>query len=128
MQGKQVEWFEDKKTVKIRLPIKGTSIKKIEVEVSDLVLKVNVTEKNMVRVFDLKHEVEWQSKEQQSIYQNEVLEIQLIKKSEEIWGELTEAKLSKEELKVRRADSLKRKEEVVAAQLKEYESLKYSMC
>jgi ribosomal protein S10 len=34
------EWFQDQKTVRVRLQIKGTSSKKIDIFISDLILKV----------------------------------------------------------------------------------------
>ena len=51
------EWYEDLKSIMIKIPIKNVSMKKIDIFLSDLVLKINVNEKKMIKVIDLKHEV-----------------------------------------------------------------------
>lgn len=78
-------------------------MKKIDVFISDLVLKINITEKKWVRVLDLKHEVDFQSKENSVVYANEVLEIVIVKQEEKKeWEDLIEDTLDKEQIKQRR--------------------------
>ena len=98
--------------VKVRIPAKGIAVKKIDVFVSDLVLKINIPEKKWVRVIDLKHPVDFLSKENAVVFANEIVEVTLIKKEEKLhWEDLVEDTLGKEELKQRRQESFGRKEE-----------------
>jgi len=57
------EWYEDLKSIMIKIPIKNVSMKKIDIFLSDLVLKINVNEIKMIKVIDLKHEVQFDSTE-----------------------------------------------------------------
>jgi hypothetical protein len=57
------EWYEDMKSIMIKIPIKGVSMKKIDVYMSDLVLKVNVSEIKMVKLLDLKNKIDFESTE-----------------------------------------------------------------
>ena len=57
------EWYEDLKSIKIKFPIKGVSLKKIDIYMSDLVLKINVNEIKYVKILDLKHEIDFESTE-----------------------------------------------------------------
>ena len=65
--------------MKVRVPAKGIAVKKIDVFVSDLVLKINIPEKKWVRVIDLKHPVDFLSKENSVVFANEIIEVTLIK-------------------------------------------------
>ena len=106
-----LEWYQDLRKITIRLPLRGTSLKKIDVYLADLLLKINVQEKNFVKVYDLRHEVDYQSKENSTVYVDEHLEVHLMKKEAKLWDDLLENSLSKEERLARRQDSIKRKEE-----------------
>ena len=70
-------------------------------------------EKNFVKIFDLQHEIDYQSKENVVVYANDYLEVTLVKKEDIIWTDLTVQDLSKEEQRERREKSFKRKEEVI---------------
>ena len=48
------EWYESDSTITIQLPISNTSLQKIDIYVSDLVLKVNVPSQKYVKLLDLK--------------------------------------------------------------------------
>lgn len=123
--GQQFEWFQDARSVRVRLEIKGTSSKKIDVSTSDLTLKVNIQEKNYVRLFDLEHEIDYLSKEATVVYANDVLEVTLIKKEEnKAWSSLVVENLSREELRQRREESFKRKEAQESAFKKQLSELK----
>lgn len=45
----------------IKFPIKGVSMKKIDIFMSDLVLKINVTDLKLVKLLDLKYEIDFES-------------------------------------------------------------------
>jgi len=45
----------------IKFPIKGVSMKKIDIYMSDLVLKINVTDLKLVKLLDLKYEIDFES-------------------------------------------------------------------
>ncbi|EAR87721.1 tetratricopeptide repeat protein (macronuclear) [Tetrahymena thermophila SB210] len=119
------EWYQDNKIVKIRIPIKGITMKKIDIFISDLVLKINITEKKWVRVLDLKHEIDFQGQENNVVYANEVLEIILVKKEEKKhWEDLIEDGLDKEQIKKRRQESFQRRETAYQEHLKQRNDLK----
>ena len=40
--GQSYEWYQDTNTVKIKMPINGVTMKKIDIFVSDLILKINI--------------------------------------------------------------------------------------
>lgn len=44
---------------------------------SDVILKVNLQERNYVKIFDLQHEIDFKSKENTVVYANDTLEITL---------------------------------------------------
>ncbi|KAL4480776.1 hypothetical protein ABPG72_001645 [Tetrahymena utriculariae] len=119
------EWYQDNKIVKIRIPIKGITMKKIDIFISDLVLKINIIEKKWVRVLDLKHEIDFQGQENNVVYANEVLEIILVKKEEKKhWEDLIEDDLDKEQIKRRRQESFQRRETAYQEHLKQRNDLK----
>ena len=60
------EWFQDKKTVTVRLEVGNTSITKIKLELADLVLKI-ILDKRLVKTLDLAHEVDYLSKENSKV-------------------------------------------------------------
>jgi len=55
-------------------------LKKIDLFISDYLLKINVVDKNFVKVFDLKYEIDFANPENSAIYNNDILEIVMIKK------------------------------------------------
>lgn len=100
-------------------------MKKIDLFVSDVVVKINITEKKWVRVIDLKHEVLFLSKETSVIYANEILEVTLLKEDQSIqWEDLVEDQLDKEQIKNRRAASFARKEKSDLDHIKHKNDLK----
>lgn len=105
------EWFQDQTSLKINYPIKGISIKKIDIYFAPYFIKLNVSERNQVKYFDLMYEIDYTSKENTILYINDVLEIRVIKKDPVKWEELNDSSLSKEQIMKRRQDSIQRKEE-----------------
>ena len=51
----QFEWYEDEQAVSIHLKIPNTSLQKIDIYVSDLVLKINIPSIKYIKLLDLKH-------------------------------------------------------------------------
>jgi dyslexia susceptibility 1 candidate gene 1 protein len=68
--SQKYEWYEDMKSIRIKISIKGVSMKKIDIYMSDLVLKVNVAEIKMVKLLDLKEKIDFESTENHVIYKN----------------------------------------------------------
>lgn len=100
-------------------------MKKIDLFVSDVVMKINITEKRWVRIIDLKHEVQFLSKETTVVYANDFLEITLLKEDQSIhWEDLVEDSLDKEQIKSRRAASFARKEQADLDHIKHKNDLK----
>lgn len=123
---KDFEWYQDNKCVKVRIQISGTTSKKIDVSVADLVLKINAMEVKKVVVFDLRHEVDPYSKETRFVYSNGIFEATLIKKEQgKEWENLLIPDMDKEEIKTRRQESFKRQEEQHQEFLKNREKLRH---
>lgn len=57
----QYEWYEDKNTISIIIPTPTTGLSKIDIYVSDLVLKINIPSIRYIKVLDLKHEIDHNS-------------------------------------------------------------------
>lgn len=55
-------------------------MKKIDIFISDFLLKINVLDRNYVKVLDLKYEIDFANPENNAIYNNDILEIILVKK------------------------------------------------
>jgi hypothetical protein len=51
------------KSIMMKIPIKGVSMKKIDIYLSDLVLIVNVFNIKLVKLFDLKDKIDFESTE-----------------------------------------------------------------
>ena len=51
---KDIDWEQDKNQIRVKIGLTGvTSMKGVEVYLSDLVLRVNVADKKIVKVLDL---------------------------------------------------------------------------
>ena len=70
--SQKYEWYEDMKSIRIKIPIKGVSMKKIDIYMSDLVLKVNVAEIKIVKLLDLKDKIDFESTENHVKYKNNI--------------------------------------------------------
>jgi uncharacterized protein YaaR (DUF327 family) len=56
------EWNQDKKFLYIQVPLPAhTNLKKVDIYLSDLVLRVNSVEKNQIHFLDLAEEVDYRS-------------------------------------------------------------------
>ena len=86
-------------------------MKGVEVYCSDLVLRVNVADKKLVKVLDLEQEVDFVSKENKYGFGNQMLECTLKKKRAGVWDHLLIRGLNKQQLIERRKDSFSRREE-----------------
>ena len=74
------EWNQDKKFVYVQIPLPAhTSLKKVDIFLSDLILKVNSLEKNQVHFLDLAHEVDFKSPENKFVLINGLLHATLKK-------------------------------------------------
>lgn len=57
---KDIDWEQDKDKIRVKVGLTGvTSMKGVEVYLSDCVLRVNVAEKKIVKVLDLEQEVDF---------------------------------------------------------------------
>ena len=110
--SKTIKWSQDLKSLNIKITITRVSLKKIDIFMSDLVVKINVQENNFLKIFDLFAEIDYQNKENMITYENDTLDLYIIKHQQKFWDNLTTQKLNKEELRKRREDSYRRKEEI----------------
>jgi hypothetical protein len=79
-QKHKYEWNQDKKFVYVQIPLPAhTSLKKVDIFLSDLILKVNSLEKNQVHFLDLLHEVDFRSPENKFVLSNGLLHATLKK-------------------------------------------------
>ena len=73
----QYDWTQDNNSLRVRVPILNSSIKNILVDVADFILKVNATDRKMVKTIDLWGEINPQGAS--VVYANNVLEVTLLK-------------------------------------------------
>jgi len=126
MTSKPFDWSQDANSINLALPISGVSLKKIDVEISDLVLKVNVSSNNYLKIFDFPHEIDYKNRETKTSYNDGVLELYLKKKEPVMWDSLTVQGLAKEEIRKRREESFKRREEIESQLQSQKSDLKIS--
>ena len=114
MKLKDIEWEQDNEYIRMKIPIVGVnSMKNIDLYLSDLVFRINISEKKIVKVLDFQHEVDYLSKDNKFAFTSEnKLECSIIKKEgKKVWDQLLVIGLNKEELIERRKASFKRREE-----------------
>jgi hypothetical protein len=70
---KDVEWTQDLNSLTVKVPIKRTTLKKIDVMFADQVIKITCTEKNIVKIFDLFLDIDNISKKNSIKYSNDVI-------------------------------------------------------
>lgn len=112
MTSKQYDWSQDADSLIVNIPISSVSLKKIDVYMTDLVLKINVKENNFIKIFDFESEVDYRNRENKITYNNGVLELLIKKQQPKTWNSLVAQGLSKEEIRQRRDESFKRREDV----------------
>ena len=71
------DWTQDNNSLRVRVPILNSSIKNIVVDVADVILKVNATDRRIVKTIDLWGEINPQGIS--VVYANNVLEVTLLK-------------------------------------------------
>lgn len=77
---KAYEWNQDKKYIYLQVPLPShTSLKKVEIYLSDLILRVTSIEKKQTHFLDLLHEVDYRSPENKFILTNGFLHTTLRK-------------------------------------------------
>ncbi|CAD8091287.1 unnamed protein product [Paramecium sonneborni] len=114
------EWFQDDNQIKLRFEIKNTKSDNLDIQVADVVVKVNVLDKKFAKTIDLLFPV----LEGNIKYGADVLEVTLIKVEPGKWPQLSPS-FSKEELIQRRKDAFFRKDQEIQAQKKQKEELKH---
>ncbi len=79
---REVEWEQDQQYVRMKIPLPGvSSMKNVELYLSDCVLRVNVSSARMVKVFDLSQKVDYLSKENKFVFTGSRLECTLLKQA-----------------------------------------------
>jgi len=126
MASKPFDWSQDPTSIILTIPISGVSLKKIDIDVCDLVLKVNVSANNYLKIFDFPHEIDYKNRENKTSYNDGILELYLKKKEPMMWDSLTAQGLSKDDIRKRREESFKRREEDVAQSIAQQSDLKIS--
>jgi len=107
--------------------IKGVSRKKIDIYYSDLVAKINCKENNFLKIFDFPEPIDHDSKENIIAFEDGVLDLYIKKKEDKMWDDLVVKGLSKEEIRDRRKESFKRKDEAIEKAQTTRESLKWEL-
>lgn len=68
---KNYEWNQDKKFVHVQIPLPShTSLKKVQIYLSDLIFKVTSTEKGKPHILDLSKEIDYKAPENKFIFSN----------------------------------------------------------
>lgn len=103
---KHYEWNQDPKYLYIQIPLPShTSLKKVDIFLSDLILRVTSTEKKQTHFLDLLKDVEYRSPDNKFVLTNGLLHATLRKVAEEQWPTLLLEDISLAELKTRRRES-----------------------
>lgn len=103
---KSYEWNQDKKYVYIQVPLPAhTSLKKVEIYLSDLILRVTSLEKKQTHFLDLLKEIEYRSPDNKFVLSNGHLHATLRKVADEEWPALLVEDISLADLKTRRRES-----------------------
>lgn len=103
---KHYEWNQDPKYLYVQIPLPShTSLKKVDIFLSDLILRVTSTEKKQTHFLDLLKEVEYRSPDNKFVLTNGLLHATLRKATEEQWPSLLLEDISLAELKARRRES-----------------------
>ena len=126
MASKQFDWSQDANSLNISIPISGVSLKKIDVFMTDLSLKVNVKANNYLKIFDFPAEIDYKSRENKVSYNDGTLELYIKKVDSQMWDSLTVQGLSKDDIRKRRDESFKRREEAEAQLQSQRNDLKIS--
>ena len=106
------EWGQTEKSVTFSLNVGLTSIKKLDITVYDLLVKVNNKEKKEALIVDLYAEVDTKRLSHSARLQGKKLKITCKKSKPEIWPNLQpiKGKYSKDQMRLRRAESFRRRE------------------
>lgn len=100
---KAYEWNQDSKFLYIRVPMPShTSLKKIEIFLSDLILRVTSLEKKSTHFLDLAQEVDYRSAENKFMLTDGEIHCTLKKKEQVQWEKLLIEDISLADLKTRR--------------------------
>lgn len=121
---KDVQWTQDLNSHTLKLVIKRTTLKKIDVMMADCVVKVTCTEKNLVKIFDLADTIDWQSKKNSIKYTNDTLEVYFLKERKAIWDEQLYTCANRQELNDRRKISLDNRDDTIKKHHEYVSSLK----
>lgn len=102
--NKTHDWEQDQKSVFIKISMPGhTSIKNIEIFLSDVMLKITSKQKKTSKILDLAHEVDYLSSENKFTMIEGVINVSLKKKEANMeWESLLLEGVSMEEIKTRR--------------------------
>ena len=112
----------------MKVPLKkGISRERMDINLAAYTLKISVPSIKFIKVLDLAGKINYKSKENSFLYEDDLLSCNLVKSEEgEVWDSLIESKLSKHELKARREEDIKLKEEEQQQYYKTVSDLKIS--
>ena len=116
---KSYEWSQDRKFVSVQIPIPAhISLKKMEIYLSDVILRVTTLEKKQTHFIDLWGEIDYESHENKFVVETGLLRATLKKKLEgeegKEWPCLVWEDGSLADLKARRKESEARFEKAVS--------------
>ena len=123
------KWTQTKDSITISLPVRNVSLKQINVQWTDLCLKVNVPTIRYIQIIDFPFPVDFTNSRNRVQLLDTSLEVYLVKKdlNTELWSEVQLTGLNNKELTERRNESIKRYDEYQKTLAKTTTSLTWEM-
>ena len=123
------KWTQTKDSITISLPVRNVSLKQINVQWTDLCLKVNVPTIRYIQIIDFPFPVDFTNSRNRVQLLDNSLEVYLVKKdlNTELWTECQLTGLNNKELTERRNESIKRYDEYQKTLAKTTTSLTWEM-
>ena len=122
-------WTQTKDSITISLPVRNVSLKNINVQWTDLCLKVNVPSIRYIQVIDFPFPIDFTNPKNRVQLLDASLDVFLIKKdlNTELWPEVQLTGLNNKELTERRNESIRRYDEYQKKRAEETTSLTWEM-
>jgi hypothetical protein len=106
IMSKEYKWSETKESIRIELRIKNVSLKKIDILLTDVFIKINAPSIKFIQIFDLLHPIDYNNARNKIQLKDTHLELLLYKEEPILWEQLI--------LKEKKEILIKRREEATA--------------
>ena len=122
-------WTQTKDSITISLPVRNVSLKHVNVQWTDLCLKVNVPTIRYIQIIDFPLPIDFTNPKNRVQMLDNSLDVYLVKKdlNTELWTEVQLTGLNNKELMERRNESIKRYDEYQNKLAKQTTSLTWEM-